>query len=223
MFIRKLAALASLATVGLLSLGAGAASATSTAIRTDAPSALLTGATTITNGGSDSSTMAFAGFGSFHCAQTTFEATLASNTGAASVTGTLNQLTFTSCVDTIPVITFTSCHLDASLGLSGIHIVADNSPAAGANGTVQVTDPRVKCLISGGGGHAGCYYTFTSATAIGNVFNANSRIVFPAITVHHVTGTGDQGSLCPGLSSLNTTLTDVRQVGTNRTITVTTT
>jgi hypothetical protein len=221
MLIRKMAVLASLATIGLLSLGAGAASATSTAIRTD-PGGLLTGATTITNGASDTSTLALDGLGTIHCSQTTFEATLASNTGASSVTGTLNQLTFTSCTDTIPVIGISSCHLDASLGLPAIHIVADNSSAAGANGTVQVTDPRVKCNLINGG-NAGCYYTGTSSSAIGDAFNANSRIVFPNVTAHHVTGSGDQGVLCGTQGSFNATLTDVRQVGTNRTITVTTT
>jgi hypothetical protein len=53
MFIRKLAVLASLATIGFLSLGSG----------------------------SDSSTLVFQGLGSFHCAQSSFEATLNSNTG----------------------------------------------------------------------------------------------------------------------------------------------
>jgi hypothetical protein len=221
MFIRKLAVLASLATIGLLSLGAGAASAAHTTIRTDPDGAKLTGATTITNLASDQSTLTLQNLGAIHCQQTTFEATLHANTGTTSVTGTLNQLTFTNCTDSLPVIAITSCALDPTSSVPTIHIVADNSVDPLAQGTVQVTDPRVRCSIAGST-TSFCYYTGTTSSAIGNAFNSNSRIVFPNVTAHHVTGSGDLSGACGTQGAFNATLTDVVQVGTNKTITVTT-
>jgi hypothetical protein len=219
MSIRKLVVLASLAAVGLLSLGSGAASA-SVALRIDPGNQLLGAPFTITNTSSGPSVFTLQGLGTFTCNQTTSETRLHANSGASSITGTLNALTLTSCVDTLPVMTIPSCTLDPTAAVPTVHITSD-PPIAGVNGQLNITDLRIRCNIAGSS-TSFCYFTYTSATAIGNVVNATSTITFPGVVVHHVTGTGDLGGVCGSQANFTTTLRHIVEVGTNRTVTVTT-
>jgi hypothetical protein len=124
MLIRKTAIVAALAALGLLALSASASA--STAIRTDPGGALLTGSTTLTNTSSTPFIYSMAGFGTITCSQVSFDADLSSRSGATNVAGSLTALTLTSCTDTIPVLTYTSCHLHGQAPTVSI-LANDNS------------------------------------------------------------------------------------------------
>lgn len=213
MFIRKLAVMTAVAAFGLLAM-ASYASAT-IHIRTDPGGSFLSGSTTITNTTSERSTLAGSA-GNISCDVVKFDADLNANTAASSITGTLTQLTFTTCTDTVPIINFASCHLDTTAGFPSVHITA-----AAGGGSVQITDPLVRCLLVGGGG-ASCYFTGTSASAIGTFANLASTLDYTSVAVDRGTGAGDLGAACGEGGTFNAKFTHIVQGGTNRTITITT-
>jgi hypothetical protein len=210
MFVRKLALLAAISALGLLAIGSASASATS--VRADPSGTALTAGTSITNGGSDPATLALSGFGEINCTSTTFSATVGAS-GGASVTGTLDALTFTSCTDTLPVITISSCHL-ANAGVPTVHITA-----IAGGGTVVLNNTFVRCILAGS--TSACYYQ--ASTASGTAQNANSALSYTGVAVTHSAPAGrtdDLGGVCGNSGSFNATLTDVRAP--TGTITITT-
>jgi hypothetical protein len=209
MLIRKTAIVAALAALGLLALSASASA--STAIRTDPGGALLTGSTTLTNTSSTPFIYSMAGFGTITCSQVSFDADLSSRSGATNVAGSLTALTLTSCTDTIPVLTYTSCHLHGQAPTVSI-LANDNS------GVFTFGDTILRCGISGSAG--ACFYTFASAFGVGSTV---STISFNSVGLSAVGTSGSLGSVCGASGSASWTLNHIVQGGTNRTVTVTTT
>jgi hypothetical protein len=212
MFIRKLGPLVAMAAFGLLALGANSASATT--LRFDPGNvAAPTNTIRITNTSSAPSVLT-TGIGSITCNSTSFTADI-NNNHATILTGTLTQLTFTTCSDTIPLVTILSCHRHASpLGGVSIH--------ANASGSTQtLTDIIVRCGIAPNGA-VGCY--FTAASAAGTSSNANSTLSFPGVSAVAITSpTTDAFAAdgCGGTGTFSATLRHIVEEGTNRTITVT--
>jgi hypothetical protein len=216
MSIRKLALFAAVSALGLLAIASASASA-STALRTDPGGGLLTGSTTITNTSASHATLSLPGLGTVNCAETKFDANVTRNSSATSITGSLAQLTFTSCSDNIPVIGIASCTLSPNSPLPVVHIIADND----VGGTTSITDPTVRCDIIASP-NAFCYYTPHIANGQGN--NVLSTLTFNVTGVTNVPGSGSLGALCGSAAgTFNVTLRHIVQGGTNRTITVTTT
>jgi hypothetical protein len=207
MSIRKLALVVATAAVGLLSVGIGSASATT--LRTDPGNVpFATGNVTLKNTTSGTATLTTA-IGSLSCTTTHFQATV-NNNHAATLTGTLSTLTFTSCTDTIPILTITSCHLHGPT--PGVAVTA-----SGSGGSVNLTDVGVRCAFTSGGA---CY--FTAATASGVANNAASTLSYPSVNAVHTTATPDDlGFLCPSSGTFSTLLNHIVQSGTNRTVTIT--
>ena len=206
MSIRKLALLVATAALGLLAVGFASASAT-TLNGDPGNTPLATGNVTITNTSSGTSTLTTS-LGNLSCTNTRFEATI-NNNHAATLTGSLNQLTFTSCTDTIPFLTITSCHQHGAT--PGVRITATTT-----GGSVNLTDVGVRCIFSSGGA---CY--FTAATANGVANNSASTISYTNVQAAGITGTADNlGSLCPSSGTFSTVLNHIVEVGTNRTVTI---
>jgi hypothetical protein len=214
MSIRRLASLVAIAAIGVLALGAASASA-STALRTDPGGGLLTGSTTITNTTAAPSVLTLTGLGVVTCNQTNFDANVTSNSSAGSITGTLATLTFTTCSDTLPVITISSCTLNPGT-TPVVHIFASND----TGGTTTIDDATVRCNIAGST-TSFCYYT--AATALGQGNNAASTLTYGSIGVGVVGGSGSLGAACGSTGTFSSTLRHIVQGGTNRTVTVQTT
>jgi hypothetical protein len=170
MSIRRLAALAAIAAIGLLALGSASASATTT-LRTDPTGAPLSGSTTIRNTTSDPAVLATQA-GTITCNQTLFDADVTSNTSAGSISGSLTALTFTSCTDTILAINVSSCTLR-----SGTTPTVSITSAAGG-GTVNLGSTTVRCATSL---TQGCYYN--AASANGTATNTPSAIRYSGVAV----------------------------------------
>lgn len=217
MNIRKLTATVAVALFGVLALGAVSASATTTLV-TDPSGGLLTGSTTISNSGSTAATLSLTGVGEIVCSNTRFDADVNANQSATSITGTLTQLTFTTCTDTVPVLTITSCHLvpNATGQFPIIHITA-----TGANTHTQLlTDPTVRCNIAGSA-TSFCYYTAHTATGLGT--NTPNAVTFNVPVVTNVAGSGSLGAACGAsgaAGSFHVGLTDAVQGGTGNRVTV---
>jgi hypothetical protein len=188
------------------------------ALRTDPGNQFLGAPFTITNTSSDPWVITFSGLGTVTYNQTIIESTLTSNANVSGITGNLNRVTLTSCTDTLPGMTYTSCTLDPTSPVPTVHVTSD-PPVVGSNGGIGITDMRVRCNIAGSS-TAFCYFTYTTASANGNMVNATSTITFPGIVVHHVTGTGDLGSVCGATGTATFALRHIVEVGTNRTVTV---
>jgi hypothetical protein len=214
MFIRKSALVAVVATLGLLIVGSVSASA-SVALRTDPGGGRLTGATTITNTISDPATLFLDGLGVVSCSQASFTGHFTSNNNASVIAGTVGSLTFTSCTDTLPVITIPSCTLNPGTA-PAVSITTNRD----TGGNATLVDPVVRCSIAGTMSSF-CYYTGTNV--IGQGFNATSNLHFSDAPIDHVTGPGDLAGACGTTGNFGVTLTHIVQVGTNRTITITTT
>jgi hypothetical protein len=138
-----------------------------------------------------------------------FQATV-NNNHAATLTGTLGQMTFTTCTDTIPVLTITSCHRHGAT--PGVAVTA-----SGSGGSVNLTDMGVRCAFASGGA---CY--FTAATANGVANNAASTISYTNVGAVSIAATADNlGALCPATSTLSMAFNHIVEVGTNRTVTIT--
>ena len=214
MSIRRLATLAAVAALGLLSLGSGSASAT-TFLKTDtgagAPTP-LTGNTTIRNTTADPAVLE-TGAGTITCNQTFFDADVNTNSGTPSVTGTLTSLTFTSCTDTLLAVNFSSCTL-ASASMPTVHIVG-----TATGGVITLSHTIVRCAT---GITVGCYFTSVNITgAATNVpssidFTANATAVLPpGVTDAVVPGN------CGSTGTFSVKLTHIVS-STNATVTITT-
>ncbi len=202
--------------LGLLALGSASASA-STAIRLDPGPVAFPAGGTITNTTSSSATLSLGATGTIHCGLVKGTATVASGASATSISATLTAITFSTCTDTLPVVTIESCSLAAGTTPS-ISILGTSS----SGGTVTTTDARVRCFLGGSGGAAFCEYT--AATAAGTAVNSTSTLAYSSVGVTHVNGaSGDQGVLCGASGSFNVTANHMVQSGTNRTLTLTTT
>jgi hypothetical protein len=208
MSIRKLALVVATAAVGLLAVGFGSASATTLA--TDPGSVPFpTSTVSITNTTSGTSLLTTS-LGNLTCTNTKFVATV-NNNHATTLTGTLGQLTFSSCTDTIPVLTISSC---AMHGASPTVHIMSTSPTTGS---VNLTDVGVRCAFTSGGA---CYFTAGVANGVAN--NTTSTISYTSVGAVGITGTSDNlGILCPSSGTFSTSLTHIVEVGTNRTVTIT--
>ena len=209
MSIRHFAMLAAVAALGLLALGSASASAT-TSLRTDPGGGLLSGTTTIRNTTSDPvvfETLA----GTITCNQAFFDADVNSNAGAASITGTLTSLTFTSCTDTLLAINVSDCTLHAA-SMPTVQIAA-----TATGGTITLRHTVVRCAV---GPTTACYFTTVNAT--GAAVNATRSIDFTA-SVTAVTPTSDAAPAgnCLSTASLSWRFTHIVSA-TNATVTVTT-
>ena len=211
MFIRKLTLLSALAALGLLVVGAASSSAASYLHDNATTGSLLPAGTTITPRSSDPATWVFPGFGTVTCTNNTFDATVGAS-GGATITGTLHSLTLSSCTDTIPVLTISSCHL-VNGGVS-LTITAHSH----AGGTFSSNGITVFCSVNGANG---CYYT--AATVLGGAANTGARLTYSNVSFVHSTGSGDLGALCGNSASFSTTFTDLTSDSTGRTVVLNTT
>ena len=150
---------------------------------------LAAGTTIMPRALSEDATLLLPLFGTVRCANGTFDATVGAS-GGLNITGTLHSLTFSSCTDTIPIITISSCHLVN--GPRSLTITA----LSHAGGTINVNDITVKCNAGGGNG---CYYT--ASTALGLTDNTSTRLDFLSVGVTHTSGSGDLGALCGNTAS----------------------
>jgi hypothetical protein len=201
MSIRKLALVVATAALGLLSVGIGSASATT--LNTDPGNIpFATGNVTVKNTSSGVATLT-TGLGTITCNTTHFESTI-NNNHAATLPGTLNRLTFTSCSDTVPLLTVSSCHQHRT------------SPLAVSTTLVTLTDVTVRCNLAGIA--QGCY--FTAATAAGVVNNPASTLSYTNVNASSVNPTGDAFGFCPSSGTFSVVLNHIVEVGTNRTVTV---
>ena len=215
MSIRRLATLAVVAALGLLSLGSGSVSAT-TFLKTDtgagAPTP-LTGNTTIRNTTADPAVLEMA-VGTVTCNQTFFDADVNSNSSATTIGGKLTSLTFTSCTDTLLAVNFPSCRLQTA-SVPTVHIAGT---ATGGNITLGHT--VVRC--ANGTTPTGCY--FTSVNIAGTATNVSSSIDFvgsvTAVVPPGVTDAAVAGN-CGSTGNLAVKATHIVSA-TNGTITVTT-
>jgi hypothetical protein len=208
MSIRKLALVVATAAAALLSVGLGSASATT--LRTDpGGQPFATGNVTVTNTSSGTATLTTS-LGNLDCTNTKFVADI-NNNHAETLTGSLTQLTFTSCTDTIPFLTISSCHQHGPN--PDVRVTS-----TGANtGSVNLSDVGVRCIFTTGGA---CY--FTAATANGVANNSASTISYTNVAASGITGTSDNlGALCPSSGTFSTVLNHIVESGTNRTVTVT--
>jgi hypothetical protein len=212
MSVRKLASLVSMTALALFAFTAFASA--STALRTDPGNSLLAGAPTLTSNAGDRFTLQLSIGSVVTCNQTSFDADLNTNASAASITGKLTAITFTSCTDNIPVISFTSCRLHPATAPT-VHIFANRD----TGGDVTITDLIIRCGIQGG--NLACYITSSSVTGAYN--NASSSLSFSSVAGVPVTTTTDAlGAQICGTGVASVTFTDI-QSGTGRTVTVTTT
>jgi hypothetical protein len=209
MFIRKLAAPAAIAALGLLAVVSTPASA-STTVRVDPGAGLLTGSTTITNTTSGPAVLT-TGVGSVTCTSSIGSVTLTANSSATTIGGSLNTITFTSCTDTLPLITITTCHRHGA----SLPSIAINGSAA----TLTVTDVIVRCSFQGS--NQGCYYT--AASANGSANNAASTLTFTNVAVTAIsvpTTDAVAPGACGTSGNFNAQARHVVQQGTNRTATL---
>lgn len=209
MSISRAAALAAIAALGVLLIGAVSASA-HTVLRTDPGGLPLIGPTSIAPTSSDHFTLQTQ-TGSVTCVSSTFTADVNSNTGIDSITGRLTSLTAVGCTDTLPQVDITSCHLE---NVPVLHIISSST----VGGMFLLTDPVLRCPIVGG--FNACYYT--SPVAPGQFDNFQSELTFQNVPATPVIATPD--ALPPGpcgdAGAWSVTYTHVVQELTNQTLTV---
>jgi hypothetical protein len=206
--LKKLTLVAMTAVLALSAGGIGSASATT--LRTDPGNVSFpTGNVTIKNTASGTALLTTS-VGNFACTTAHLQATI-NNNHAATLTGTLSQLTLTSCTDTIPLLTFSSCHLHGAAPTVAI-------TANGTGGSFNLTDVGLRCSFTSPGG--ACY--FTAATANGTANNAASSISYTGVAWNGIPGTADSlGGLCFSSATFSVVLNHIVEAGTNRTVTVT--
>src|ERR1044071_3962496 len=133
MSLRKTALVAATAALSLASVG----TASATTLNTDPGNVpFATGTVTFKNTSSGTATLTTA-LGNITCTTAHVQAS-ANNNHAATLTGTLNQLTLTSCTDTIPLLTFSSCHLHGPT--PGIRITSTDT----TSGSVSIFDMTIR-------------------------------------------------------------------------------
>jgi hypothetical protein len=206
MFIRKLALLSVLAALGVLSVGAATSSAAAYLHDNVTSGSLLAAGTTIMPRSSDPAVLTLPGLGTVTCTNNRFDATVGAS-GGATITGSLQSLTFTTCTDTVPFITVSSCHLVN--GTPSLTITATSH----SGGSININDITVKCNT---GSTSGCYYTASVANGAAN--NTGATLTYSNVSVTHTTGSGDLGALCGSSASFSTTFTDLTSGGTGRTV-----
>ena len=211
MFIRKLATLAAIAALGLLVLGAASASA-HTVLRTDPGNSPLSGATQFTNTTSDHWTLSTLA-GNITCSQASVTFDTTTHTGNPVINGTLTNLTFQNCTDTLIAVNIISCHLHAST-IPTVSIIA-------IAGGAQVTFGHLILRCATNAAQA-CYYT--SATSVGIYNNATASLHFSNIAANAVSPTTDAvaPANCGTNGNWSVTFTHIVQSTTNRTLTVAT-
>ena len=190
MLTRSLAKLGVLCVLGLLAVGTTTAAADTTVVFDTGDGTFhpepVNGTARPTSGGP--ATLTLSGLGTITCGSANFTAQFTTTTGAPAA-AQLTALTFTSCTDTVPVITFSSCHLDGTA--PAIAITASGT----AGGTFAMGATTVRCGVSGT--TSACYYQATAP--VGTWVNSPSSLSFSgAALLHTVPGgtTGDLGSLC---------------------------
>ena len=162
---------------------------------------LLSAGTTLMARSNALATFTLAGVGTITCATVTVDATVGAS-GGADVTGSLDGLTFGTCSDTIPVITYTGCHLVTPL--PAMTVTATGT----TGGTMTLSGVFVRCNISGG--TSGCYEYIP--TAAGNYSNTGAVLAFSNVSYVHTVpagGTGDLGALCGTNGTLGVGLTGI--------------
>jgi hypothetical protein len=190
MFIRRLVTLGMLGVLGALSVGTTTAGADTTVV-TDTPGGGFhqspAGDTMRpTNGGP--AVITLSGLGSVTCANATFDADVTTPAGTPAIAA-LTALTFTSCTDTIPVLTFTGCHLD------GASPTLSMTASGTTGGSVLFVSTYLRCAASGS--TSGCYFLINGGP--GTWTNAPSSIAFSGVAITHsipAGTTGDLGALC---------------------------
>jgi hypothetical protein len=201
MFIKKFALLASLCALGIFGVAAGSASAASY-LHDSVTGTVLSAGTTIAPGSSGNATLTVTGLGTVTCTNNTFSGTVGAS-GGATITGSIDSLTFNSCTDTIPVITISNCNVVSPLP----SVVATASGSTG--GSLNLSNTYVRCNVSGS--TAGCYYLAT--TANGTVNNTGSTLAYSNVAVSHSVptgGSGDLGALCGSGATFSVQYNDVQ-------------
>lgn len=201
MSIQKLTVSLAVAASGLLAIGSASASATT--LNTDPGNVPFATGNVTTKNTSSGVALFTTALGNFSCSTTHIEAAI-NNNHAAVLPGTLNHFSLTSCTDTIPNLTFTSCHQHGT------------APIDVSTATVTLTDVTIRCSFAETS--QGCY--FTMSTAVGTVNNPASTLTFSSVSAGSVNPTGDLFFFCPSSATFSVVLNHIVEVGTNRTVTV---
>jgi hypothetical protein len=183
LLILALALAASLAAVPV-------ASATSVAVRTDPGGALLGGATTLQWTSTDQLTLFTLG-GTVRCTHSAIDLTLAANSGATTVPGQLNALTFGACSGSLAGMgAITSCALHAV-----VPIWLDST----ATGGTLHAGATMRCPIDGSFPAQACYYRWLMTLTYNN---SSGAVTWPLSGVSAVSPTADAAPTanCLGLS-----------------------
>ena len=132
--------------------------------------------------------LALPGFGEITCTTQNLVYTVGAS-GGATVSVSLTNGSATTCTDTVPFITLTSC---SELPLPTAGVATGNNSS---DGTIVFTNLFVKCAVQGAATF--CYYKATSAT--GTYSNTGATLRFSAVATTHTPPAGamdDQGMLC---------------------------
>jgi hypothetical protein len=166
MFMRKLALLCALAAIGVL--GAGAASSSAAVYihgGTSTGNVLASG--TAINGSLASGTRAVltTSLGTITCSVSPFAGTVGAS-GGSSLTGSLSNLSFSTCTDTIPFIDVSSCDFYTDTQNPASFSIADSSVVESGNsatGTLSTT-VTVRCHLSLGAGD--CFFRASGVSGV---------------------------------------------------------
>jgi hypothetical protein len=211
MSIRRLAAPAIVAALGLLTFGTASSPAANTTVRTDPSGGMLTGATTLRNTSSDLAVFATSA-GSITCNQASFDARLTANTSTSIIGGQLTAMTFTACTDTLSTIDIEDC----ALHTTAPHVRLTSIMGGGTFSVID--DPVMRCKIAGM--PTACYFTFGSlAGPLLNIPPSTLTFTNQGVTAVSTTADAVTPANC-GNGSFSTVFTHIVD-DLNKTITVT--
>lgn len=187
---------------------------TGTGLFVDPANTTVPSSGTVTYRGSTGATVTLAGLGSVQCSSAVSDFTVGGS-GGTEVNGALNIFTLTSCTDTVPGLTITSCaRVPTTVTLVALRATGP------AGGREALSNVYVKCALTGM--MQSCYYAAPSAT--GTVTNTPSVTTFSGVGFTHgvppAGATDDLGAACGGNGTLSTTFTDFANAATATTVTL---
>jgi hypothetical protein len=171
---------------------------------------LLPAGTAVSSGGNGPAVITLSGLGTIDCTNNSFIGTVSAS-GGATAGGTLNALSFTSCTDTLPVITITGCN-----GVSPaptVTITATNHNG----GSWAWGNLFFRCNVAMS--TRKCYYK--ASTAAGSFVNSGAGLSFSGVAIAHNAPSGtsdDLGAGCGSIGFLDATFRDVRATTSGTTV-----
>lgn len=189
MFIRKIAIMAALCALAVV--GAASASAATYVHKTTSTGNVAPSGSAVA-GTQTGTALLTSSSGNISCTSGSFSGTVGAS-GGATVTGSLSALSFSTCTDSIPLITVTGC---SAINTGSTGIVASSSSSTG--GSLNLTSVQVQCNFSGGGN---C--VFSASTANGTYTNSTGNLVYSNVA------TTSNGFGCPSTGTFSATYNPV--------------